>query len=77
MPQSSAAKAMQPLPEPAHASSVYVHLMSGEVATISPATKVVVQPDMVIVYNGELMVASYPRRDVFSCSLQETSPSFT
>jgi hypothetical protein len=51
--------------------------MSGEVATISPATKVVVQPDMVIVYNGELMVASYPRRDVFSCSLQETSPSFT
>jgi hypothetical protein len=51
--------------------------MSGEVATISPATNVVVLPDMVIVYNGELAVASYPRREVFSCSMQETSPSFT
>jgi hypothetical protein len=77
VPNSSAANAMQPLPDPAPASSVYVHLMSGEVATISPATNVVVLPDMVIVYNGELAVASYPRREVFSCSMQETSPSFT
>jgi hypothetical protein len=68
---------MQPVPEPAAASSVYVHLMSGDVARISPATGVVVQPDMVVVYNAEVAVASYPRREVFSCSLQETSPSFT
>jgi hypothetical protein len=51
--------------------------MSGEVATISPATNVVVQAEMVLVYNGSKAVAEYPRRNVFSCSLQETSPSFT
>ena len=56
---------------------MYVHFMSGEVATISPATNVVVEPGMVLVYDGARPVASYPRRDVFSCSLQETSPSFT
>jgi hypothetical protein len=58
-------------------SVVYVHLMSGEVATISPATNVVVEPDMVLVYDGETPVAEYPRRNVFSCSLREISPSFT
>ena len=56
---------------------VYVHLMSGEVATISPATNVVVQANMVLVYDGQALVAEYPRRNVFSCSLQEISPSFT
>jgi hypothetical protein len=75
VPRSSAANAI--LPEPTPVSSVYVHLMSGEVAIINPATRVNVEPDVVIVYNGAMPVASYPRKDVFSCSLQETSPAFT
>jgi hypothetical protein len=58
-------------------SAVYVHFMSGDVAIITPATNVVVQQDMILVYNGPTAVAEYPRRQVFSCSLQETSPSFT
>lgn len=57
--------------------SVYVHLISGEVAIISPATDVVVQSHMVLVYNGAQPVASYPRREVFSCSKTETSPTLT
>ena len=77
MPQHAAAQAGQPEPEAVHASSVYVHFMSGEVATISPATSVLVQPDMVVIYNGAVPVASYPRREVFSSSLRETSPAFT
>lgn len=56
---------------------MYVHLMSGEVATISPATSVVVQANMVLVYNGTQPVASYPRKDVFSCSKTPTSPTLT
>ncbi len=51
--------------------------MSGEVATLSPATSVQVQPDVVIVYNGLQPIASYPRRNVFSCSKTETSPTLT
>jgi hypothetical protein len=51
--------------------------MSGEVATISPATNVVVESEMVLVYDGLTPVAEYPRRNVFSCSLREISPSFT
>lgn len=57
-------------------SSVYVHFMSGEVAIIRPATSVTVQQDMILIYNGTLPVAEYPRRQVFSCSMRETSPSF-
>lgn len=75
MPRSSAAKAIEQ--EPVSQSSVYVHLMSGEVAVINPATNVHVQSNIVVVYNGVMAVASYPRKDVFSCSLQETSPAFT
>jgi hypothetical protein len=73
VPPSSAAEALPP--EPETTSAVYVHFMSGEVATISPATSVLVQPDMVIIYNGLQPVASYPRKDVFSCSKTETSPT--
>ena len=77
MSQSSAASPQRQQGSPESGSVVYVHLMSGEVATISPATNVVVQAEMVLVYNGSQAVAEYPRRNVFSCSLQETSPSFT
>ena len=69
---SSASNLVHPQPE-THA-SVYVHFMSGEVATIRPATSVVVQSEMVLVYNGSQPVASYPRREVFSCSKTPTSP---
>lgn len=51
--------------------------MSGEVAIISPATRVEVRHDIVLVYNGMQPVASYPRRDVFSSSKREISPSLT
>jgi hypothetical protein len=71
----TAAKSFQP--EPEKQAAVYVHFMSGEVATITPATDVVVQPDMVLVYNGPLPVASYPRKDVFSCSKTQTSPTLS
>ena len=79
MSPSSAANALQPEPAPGSASgsAVYVHFMSGEVARITPATSVIVQPDIVLIYDGAQPVASYPRKEVFSCSLQETSPSFT
>jgi hypothetical protein len=58
-------------------SIVYVQLNSGEVIKVTPATSVLVQPHMVIIYDGELAVASYPRQDVFSCTRRETCPSFT
>ena len=51
--------------------------MSGEVAAITPATSVEVKTSMVVVYDGDRPVATYPRRDVFSCSLRETAPAFT
>jgi hypothetical protein len=68
----------QPLPTGSDSqSSVYVHLMSGEVAIISPATSVLVQSDVVLVYNGAQPVASYPRKVVFSCSKMQTSPTLS
>ena len=68
----------RPLPtETESQSTVYVHLMSGEVAVISPATSVLVQSEMVLVYNGSQPVASYPRKVVFSCSKTQTSPTLT
>src|SRR5690606_29720785 len=70
---SSAARALSPQPDPIDA--VYVHLMSGEIATISPATSVVVQSHTVVVFNGVQAVAAYPRRDVFCCSKTEISPT--
>ena len=63
--------------EPEPVSVVYVLLNSGEVATISPATSVSVDRDVVIVYHGALAVASYARKDVFSCSRTRVSPAFT
>ena len=78
MSRSNVAKAPPAMPESHDGSSVvYVHFMSGEVAVITPATNVVVQPAIVLIYDGSRPVASYPRRDVFSCSLRETSPAFT
>ena len=71
----SAANALPEQPE-GH-SAVYVHLMSGEVATIRPATSVVVQSSMVLIYNGSQPVASYPRKEVFSCSKTPSSPALT
>jgi len=73
--RSNTAITLPPVSEPQPA--VHVHFMSGEVATVSPATSVMVQNDMVIVYDGVLPVASYRRKEVFSCSRTEISPSFT
>ena len=56
---------------------VYVYLTSGEVVAVRPASSVTVQPDRVIVYDGELPVASYRRREVFSCSRTQDSPACT
>jgi hypothetical protein len=56
---------------------VYVYLTSGEVVAVSPASSVTVHPDSVIVYDGGLPVASYRRREVFSCSRTQDSPACT
>lgn len=59
---------------PIYNESVFVHLCCGDIETISPATSVTVDPDFVIVYNGDETVARYARRDVYLCSKTQTSP---
>jgi hypothetical protein len=56
---------------------VYVHLNSGEVVTVTPATSVAVQPSSVVIYDGSVPVASYPRSQVFSCTRSKDCPALT
>lgn len=58
-------------------SVVYVQLNSGDVETVSPATSCEVQRDLVLVYNGPALVATYPRKDVFGCSRSPVCPALT
>jgi hypothetical protein len=55
--------------------TVYVHLCSGEVIPVSPATSISVRRDCVEVCNEGRSVVTYLRSQVYFCSKVET-PTF-
>lgn len=64
-----------PIEEPVH--TVFVHLCSGDVEIVAPATAVSVEAQFVTIFNGEAVVATYARRDVYLCSKVLTSPTLS
>ena len=54
--------------------TLYVHLYSGNVIEVTPATAVRVTDREVIVLNGEETVATFAREDVFFASGEDMEP---
>jgi hypothetical protein len=55
---------------------LYVHLNSGEIVEVNPATRVSLTHERMVLLNDEEQVATFSRSDVYyTCGLQ-TSPPF-
>jgi hypothetical protein len=54
--------------------TLYVHLCSGKVVEVSPATAVRVTADSVVALNGKKTAATFPRDDVYFAADEPMEP---
>jgi len=54
--------------------TVYVHLCSGQIVEVKPATAVRIAGEALEVLNGEDLVASFPKARVYFASDEEMEP---
>jgi hypothetical protein len=57
-----------------HGDTLYVHLCSGQVIEVRPATEISVSDDALDVFNQGDLVRTFPRRTVYFAADQEMEP---
>ena len=52
----------------------YVYLCSGDIMTVSPATELICEPQDVVIFDGDCVVARFRRPEVYFVSRKRISP---